>query len=90
METVFECMMVIAFGAAVGTELYRMVRGKMIPDRADRVMLIMIGAGFIVGAIEHFMRSPIPWTAMLYVIGAFLTYTTVLFSLPVKGEKCHE
>ena len=86
METLFEGLMAIAFGAAVGVQLYRMVKGKLIPKKGDRIMLISIMVGFVIGAVLKLMKDPISWTVTLYVMGAFLTYTAVLFSLPEKGE----
>lgn len=87
METLFEGLMAIAFGAAVGVQLYRMVKGKLIPQKGDRIMLISITVGFVIGAVLKFMKNPIPWTVTLYIMGAFLTYTAVLFSIPEKGEE---
>ena len=87
MNLIFEVLRIVSFWAAVGTYLYCMVKGKLVAKQRDRVMLITIALGFVFGAVWKLMASPIHWTFGLYVIGVFLAYTTVLFSIPAKGGK---
>ena len=79
----FENLMIGLFCCAVGVRLMQHIRRKTCADWCERFTLLTFGVGFIIGIIGK-CHSGNQWPAMLYCIGAYLTYITLLFSWPSK------
>ncbi len=90
MENFLEALMVISFCFAVGIMLYRFATNKCVHRRLDRLTVITIGMGFAFGVAEKVLVKSATWVSSLYVVGIWLCYTAVLFSLPDKGGCNHE
>ena len=78
-----ENLMIGLFCCAMGVRLIQHIRRKTYADWCERFTLLTFGVGFIIGVIGK-CYSGNPWPAMLYGIGAYLTYITLLFSWPSK------
>ena len=48
------------------------------------------GLRFLAGGIEKIIHSQVNFLFSLYALGALLSYTAVLCSIPTKEEKDHE
>lgn len=90
MENVMEALMVIAMCFAVGIMLYRFAANKGIHRAMDRITVITIGVGFIIGSISKARIYPVPQIFGLYVLGAWLCYIAAIFSFPGKEGQHHE
>lgn len=90
MDTYGELLMMLAFLLAVGMILYRFwtCRGQV--TAADRICAVALGCGFLAGGIEKIIHSQVNFLFSLYALGALLSYTAVLCSIPTKEEKDHE
>ena len=82
MELIFEGIMLLCLCSAMGIMLCRFAREKSIHVKLDRTIVITMGVGFVVGAISKMFSPQVEWTLVLYVIGAYLSYTATLFSFP--------
>ena len=82
----FEYLMIGSFCCAVGVRLIQHIRRKTCADRCERSTLFTMGIGFIIGMIGNCCCGD-QWSAMLYCIGAYLTYVTLLFSWPSKNSE---
>ena len=87
MENIFEGIMLICLCLGVAVMLCRFSRGRSVHIKLDRVIVITMGIGFVLGAVAKAISSPVEWTFALYVIGAYLSYTATLFSFPKFGVK---
>ena len=90
MEAVMEALMVVCLCAAVGIMLYRFATNRCVHKGLDRLTVATIGIGFIFGGACKTLMDPIPWLFDLYIVGAWLCYSTFIFSLPCKEEQSHE
>ena len=90
MENVMEALMVIFLCIAAGIILCRFASNKSVHKKMDRFTVIMIGIGFILGGTCKALMDPIPWIFGLYVVGAWLCYSAVVFSCPSKEGETHE
>ena len=52
--------------------------------------LLMMLAFLLAGGIEKIIHSQVNFLFSLYALGALLSYTAVLCSIPTKEEKDHE
>lgn len=79
----FENLMIGLFCCAVEVRLIQHIRRKTCADWCERFTLLTFGVGFIIGAIRK-CYSGNQRSAILYCVGAYLTYITLLFSWPSK------
>lgn len=89
MELVFEVLMILSLCIAAGIQLYRFAVGKTVHTAVERAAVITMGLGFVMGTAWKLMEQPMSWLFVLYLLGAFLCYSAVLFSFPGK-EGRHE
>ena len=87
MENLFEGIMLCCLCVAIVVMIVRFARQKSVHLKLDRAIVITFGIGFILGAIEKALIAPVQWTLVLYVIGAYLSYTATIFSFPKLGEQ---
>lgn len=90
MDTYGELLMMLAFLLAVGMMLYRFWTCRGQAAAADRICAVALGCGFLAGGIEKILHSQVNFLLSLYALGALLSYTAVLCSIPTKEEKDHE
>lgn len=88
MEKNLECMMLLCFIAATGNELCRLVKNPAKDPVMERIMAIATGAGFVLGAVMHVAAVPEGFSleAGLCILGAVLSYTAALFTIPEGKE----
>ena len=86
MEHILENLMLIAFLAAMCHLLYRLARNTIANLTLARLFTITMGIGFLLGAASKISSLPLEGTFYLYVLGALLSYTTFLFTLPVSRK----
>lgn len=82
MELIFEGIMLLCLCSATAIMLCRFAREKSIHVKLDRAIVITMGIGFVIGAISKMLSPQVECTLILYVIGAYLSYTATLFSFP--------
>lgn len=82
METLFEGFMLIAFIIGICSMIYCFALNKTMTPLLDRGISITMGVGFVIGAVNRAMTAPVKWTFVLYILGAMLSYTAILFSFP--------
>lgn len=82
-----EGCMIVSLCVAVAILLYGFIRHKGRCAVWERVCVITIGLGFLMGAISKAMCQVVPWTFVLYLAGADLCYTAALFSFPGKQNE---
>lgn len=90
MENFLEAVMVISLCFAVGIMLYGFATNKCVYRRLDRLTVITLGMGFVFGMAESVLSESAAWISSLYLVGIWLCYTAVLFSIPGKGAYNHE
>ena len=86
METLFECLMITAFCAAIAVQLAKHLRTHSYAGKGELGMLLTMGVGFVIGAVSKAF-AVVQWTVMLYVAGAVLSYAALLL---VWSEKAKE
>ncbi len=90
METMLEACMIGCLCVAVAILLHRFMTHKSPCALWERCCVITIGIGFVIGAISKILCDSLPWTFVLYVVGAVLCYTAALFSFPEKQTAAAE
>ena len=90
MENVMEAIMVVSLCIAVGVMLCRFVTDRSVHKKQDRFTVITIGIGFVIAGMGKALMDPIAWVFILYIVGAWLSYTAAVFSFPSKEEYAHE
>ena len=86
METVFECLMLLAFIIAMCVLIYRFAKDKSTNIKAERAIAWTMAVGFVLGVVKELIFPPVRWVLALYAIGAILAYTAAAFSYPYHGE----
>lgn len=86
METLFECLMLLAFIIAMCVLIYRFAKDKSTNIKAERMIAWMMAVGFALGVVKEFIFPPVRWVLILYAIGAILAYTAVAFSYPYNSD----
>ncbi len=86
MENALEACMIVSLCMAVAVFMHRTVKGGIQCAAWERICIITIGIGFVIGAISKAASNVLPWTFVLYIAGADLCYTAALFSFPKKQE----
>lgn len=85
METIFECIMILCICAGLVWELLRFLNSSgQTAAKWERLTMITVCMGFVVGIVWEAMEKPVCGIFALYVIGAMLSYTTAVFSFPEK------
>lgn len=79
MKTLLECLMISSFCIAITAQLYRYIKNESAASKRERFMLLTMGIGFAIGAINAAF-STTEWLIVFYALGVMLTYTTLLFS----------
>lgn len=82
MDNLLEGIMLCFLCLGVAVMIIRFARQKSAHPNAERAIAVTFGIGFVLGAIERAVIAPVEWTFALYVVGAYLSYTAVLFSFP--------
>lgn len=80
METLFECLMLLAFIIAMCVLIYRFVKDKSTNTKAQRTIAWTMAVGFALGVVKELIFPPVRWVLILYAIGAILSYTGIAFS----------
>ena len=86
METVFECLMLLAFIAAMCVLIYRFAKNKSTNIKAERTVAWTMAVGFALGVVKELIFPPVRWILILYAIGAILAYTAAAFSYPYHSD----
>ncbi|MBQ8546644.1 MAG: hypothetical protein IJ437_06875 [Clostridia bacterium] len=68
----------------------RFANERLAHMKLNRSIVITMGVGFVIGAVSKAISAPVKWTFVLYIIGAYLAYTAVLFSFPNIGREVSE
>lgn len=85
METIFKCIMILCICAGLIWELLHLLSSSgQTAAKWERLTMITVCMGFVVGIVWKAMEKPVCWIFALYVIGAMLSYTTAVFSFPEK------
>lgn len=84
MKNGIEALLIICLCAAVGVQVFRFAANKCVHRTMDRFGVIAVGIGFIWGGIRKAMMAPVPWVFVLYIIGAWLCWCAVVFSVPCR------
>ena len=90
MGIIFESIMLACLCAAMVVMICRFTKERSVHVKLDRSIVITMGGGFVIGAVSKAISAPIVWTFVLYVVGAYLAYTAVLFSFPNIGREVSE
>lgn len=93
MEKFLECMMLLCFNAATCNLIYRLVKKKVQYPVMERIVAVTTGLGFVLGAVTHIAAVPQGFSVEtgLCILGAMLSYTAVLFTIPEKkAGDCNE
>lgn len=85
MEQTLECMMLLAFEAAVLVRFFHFRRGRAKAAQQDVFTVSAIGAGFFAGAAGKLLGESVEWTFVLYLCGALLS--AVLLVLMRAGKE---
>ena len=86
METIFECMMILCICAGLAWELLRFLSsGGQTAAKWERLPMITICIGFVVGIVWKAMEKPVRWIFALYVIGAMLS-TIALYASSTRSH----
>lgn len=83
MVLLFENLMIGSFCCAIGIRLIQHICRKTYADLCERFTLFTIGIGFIIGVVIKYL-SVEPWFVIIYCLGVYLTYVTLLLSCPPK------
>lgn len=93
MEKFLECMMLLCFIAATCNLIYRLVKKKVQYPAMERIAAVTTGIGFVLGVVTHIAAVPQGFSVEtgLCILGAMLSYTAVLFTIPEKkAGDCNE
>lgn len=89
MKLAVHVSIVLLLCLAVGWMLLRFAQHKVKNVGWSRAVLLLLGIGFLAGGIYQAIIAPTRWVFSLYLLGAYLSYTALLFSFPGK-EAQHE
>lgn len=81
MGKVFEILMLTCFCAALVVMEIRFAKEKSTRPILERLTVITMGIGFLIGAIAKAISSPADWIIVLYIFGIHLSYSATVFSL---------
>ena len=87
METVFECLMLLAFIVAMCVLIYRFAKNKSQNVKIERTVAWTMAVGFVLGVVKELIFPPVRWVLALYAIGEILAYTAAAFSYPYHSDK---
>lgn len=82
MDTFFEIIMLLAFITAMLGLIYYFAQNKATSSFVGRCISVTMTIGFIIGAASKAVITPVKWTFVLYISGAIVSYTAILFSFP--------
>lgn len=85
MGKLFEIVMLLCFCFALAVMEFRFAKGKSTKPTLERLTVITMGVGFLIGAIAKAITSPADWIIVLYIFGIHQSYTATVFS--VQSEK---
>lgn len=80
METVFECLMLMAFIIAMCVLIYRFAKNKSENKQNERIVALTMAIGFAIGVVKELIFPPVRWVLILYTIGTVLACTAVALS----------
>ena len=89
MKLAVHVSIVLLLCLAVGWMLLRFAQHKVKNAGWSRAVLLLLGIGFLAGGIYQAIIAPTRWVFSLYLLGAYLSYTALLFSFPGR-EAQHE
>ena len=89
METVFECLMLMAFIIAMCVLIYRFAKNKSENKQKERMVALTMAIGFVIGVVKELIFPPVRFVLILYAIGAVLAYTAIAFSFPYHTHKAN-
>lgn len=82
MKTILEGIMLTLFCFSAVVLILRFAKNKSQNLKLERGIAVSMCIGFIFGAIGKIIAGPVEWTIALYVVGAYLFYTAIIFSFP--------
>lgn len=80
MDVILETIMFVCFCLAMCILIYRFAKDKATYLKAERAIAWTMGVGFALGVVKELFFPPVRWMLALYVLGAILAYSAVLFS----------
>ena len=89
METVFECLMLMAFIIAMCVLIYRFAKNKSENKQNERMVALTMAIGFAIGVVKELIFPPVRFVLILYAIGAVLAYTAIAFSFPYHTHEAN-
>lgn len=89
MKLAVHVLIVLLLCLAAGWMIVRFAQRKVKNVGWSRAVLLLLGIGFLAGGIYQAISAPTRWVFSLYLLGAYLSYTALLFSFPGK-EAQHE
>ena len=89
MKLAVHVLIVLLLCLAAGWMIVRFAQRKVKNVGWSRAVLLLLGIGFLAGGIYQAISAPACWVFSLYLLGAYLSYTALLFSFPDK-EAQHE
>ena len=89
MNLAVHVLIVLLLCLAAGWMIVRFAQRKVKNVGWSRAVLLLLGIGFLAGGIYQAISAPTRWVFSLYLLGAYLSYTALLFSFPGK-EAQHE
>lgn len=89
MKLAVHVLIVLLLCLAAGWMIVRFAQRKVKNVGWSRAALLLLGIGFLAGGIYQAISAPTRWVFSLYLLGAYLSYTALLFSFPGK-EAQHE
>lgn len=82
MKTALHILVLVLLCIAAGIEIIRFARRDSALAGIRRAALTALGIGFLIGGIYQAIAAPTRWIFALYLLGAYLCYTGLLFSFP--------
>ena len=89
MKLAVHVLIVLLLCLAAGWMIVRFAQLEVKNVGLSRAVLLLLGIGFLAGGIYQAISAPACWVFSLYLLGAYLSYTALLFSFPGK-EAQHE
>ena len=89
MKLAVHVLIVLLLCLAAGWMIVRFAQREVKNVGLSRAVLLLLGIGFLAGGIYQAISAPACWVFSLYLLGAYLSYTALLFSFPCK-EAQHE
>lgn len=89
MKLAVHVLIVLLLCLAAGWMIVRFAQREVKNVGLSRAVLLLLGIGFLAGGIYQAISAPACWVFSLYLLGAYLSYTALLFSFPGK-EAQHE